>query len=151
MRNGGSRVLACSHSVRGSGQFVVDGPGEVGRAALFRVFSESETAGPLRLRSGQALRFGSTASRDRQDDDFVGELTERRPLCGSRGALQVPRLPPDFLSGLVASVNFMRLSLKKAAYVGVYESSVVGNPECARDDKWRVVTFIKDRQIGWTG
>jgi hypothetical protein len=51
---------------------------------------------------------------------------------------------------LVASVNFMRLSLKKAAYVGVYESSVVGNPECARDDKWRVVTFSKGRQIGWT-
>jgi hypothetical protein len=28
-----------------------------------------------------------------QDDDSVGELTERRPLCGSRGTLQVPRLP----------------------------------------------------------
>jgi hypothetical protein len=27
-----------------------------------------------------------------QDDDSVGELTERRPLCGSRGAVQVPRL-----------------------------------------------------------
>jgi hypothetical protein len=27
-----------------------------------------------------------------QDDDFVGELTERRPLCGSRGTLQIPRL-----------------------------------------------------------
>jgi hypothetical protein len=48
---------------------------------------------------------------------------------------QIPRLPPDFLSGLVASVNFMRLSLKKAAYVAVDESSVVGNPEFARDDK----------------
>ena len=49
--------------------------------------------------------------------------------------LQVPRLPPDFLSGLVAAVNLMRLSSKKAAYVVVYESSVVGNPEFARDDK----------------
>jgi hypothetical protein len=29
----------------------------------------------------------------------------------------------------------MRLSLKKAAYVAVDESSVVGNPEYARDDK----------------
>jgi hypothetical protein len=29
---------------------------------------------------------------DSQDDDSVGELTERRPLCGSRGAQQVPRL-----------------------------------------------------------
>jgi hypothetical protein len=27
-----------------------------------------------------------------QDDDSVGEPTERRPLCRSRGALQVPRL-----------------------------------------------------------
>ena len=49
--------------------------------------------------------------------------------------LKVPRLPPGFLSGLVALVNFMRLSLKKAAYVAVDESSVVGNPEDARDDK----------------
>jgi hypothetical protein len=49
--------------------------------------------------------------------------------------LQVPRLPPDFLSGLVASVNFMRLSLRKAAYVALDESSVVGNSEFARDDK----------------
>jgi hypothetical protein len=36
---------------------------------------------------------------------------------------------------MVASVNFMRLSLEKAAYVAVDESSVVGNPEYARDDK----------------
>ena len=75
----------------------------------------------------------------------------------SRGAMQIPRLPPDFLSDLVASVNFMRLSLLKAAYVAVDESSVVANPECAptarrgrRDDKWRGVTFIRGRQIGWT-
>jgi hypothetical protein len=49
--------------------------------------------------------------------------------------LQIPRLPPDFLSGLVASVNRMRLSLEKAASVVVFQSSVVGNPESARDDK----------------
>jgi hypothetical protein len=35
----------------------------------------------------------------------------------------------------VASVNRMRLSLEKAAYVVVFESTVVGNPEFARDDK----------------
>jgi hypothetical protein len=45
------------------------------------------------------------------------------------GAQQVPRLPPDFLSGLVVSVNLMRLSSKKAAYVVVDESREVGNPE----------------------
>jgi len=50
------------------------------------------------------------------------------------GELQIPRLPPDFLSGSVVSVNLMRLS-QKAAYVVVLESSVVGNPEFARDDK----------------
>src|SRR5271168_1238108 len=49
--------------------------------------------------------------------------------------LQVPRLSPDFLSALVVSVNLMRLSSEKAAYVVVFESSVVGNPEFARDDK----------------
>jgi hypothetical protein len=49
--------------------------------------------------------------------------------------LQIPRLPPDFLSGLVVSVKLMRLSLKNAAYVVVLESSVIGNPEFARDDK----------------
>ncbi len=43
----------------------------------------------------------------------MGELTERRRLCGSRGALQIPRLR-------------------------------------SRDDKSRVVTFIRGRQIGWT-
>jgi hypothetical protein len=55
--------------------------------------------------------------------------------AGTEGELQIPRLPPDFLSGLVASVNLVRLSLKKAAYVAVDGSSVVGNPEFARDDK----------------
>jgi hypothetical protein len=29
----------------------------------------------------------------------------------------------------------MRLSLEKAAYVVVFDTSVVGNPEFARDDK----------------
>jgi hypothetical protein len=51
---------------------------------------------------------------------------------------QVPRLPPDFLSDLVVSVNIMRLSSKKAAYVVASESSVLGNPDFARDDKFKV-------------
>jgi hypothetical protein len=54
-----------------------------------------------------------------------------------KGAPQIPRLPPDFLSGLVVSVDFMRLSLLKAAYVAVDECCVVGNPEFARDDKFK--------------
>ena len=56
----------------------------------------------------------------------------RAVLLRPQVELQVPRLPPDFLSGLVVSVDFMRLSSKKAAYVVVGESSVVGNPEFAR-------------------
>ena len=47
-----------------------------------------------------------------QDDDSVGELTERRPLWGA----------------------------------GAHRRSL----GYARDDKLRVVTFIKGRQIGWT-
>jgi hypothetical protein len=50
------------------------------------------------------------------------------------GELQIPRLPPDFLSGLVISVNLMRLSSKKAAYAVVDESSAAGNPEFAPND-----------------
>ena len=37
----------------------------------------------------------------------------------------------------------MRLSLKKAAYVAVVESSVAGNPEFARDDKVEVGDFCE--------
>jgi hypothetical protein len=44
---------------------------------------------------------------------------------------QIARLPPDFLSGLVVSVDLVRLSSKKAAYVAVDECCVVGNPEFA--------------------
>ncbi len=56
-------------------------------------------------------------------------------MVAAERTLQLPRLPPDFLSGFVVSVSLMRLSLKKAAYVAVDECSVVGNPEFARDDK----------------
>jgi hypothetical protein len=58
--------------------------------------------------------------------------------------LQVPRLPPDFLSGLVVSVDLMRLSLEKAAYVAVYDSTVVGNPESAPDDKGEGDDFCEE-------
>jgi hypothetical protein len=37
------------------------------------------------------------------------------------------------------SIDLMRLSLLKAAYVAVDECCVVGNPEFARDDKDGVV------------
>jgi len=69
---------------------------------------------------------------------------------GGERELQIPRLPPDFLSGLVVSVNLMRLSLKKAAYVVVLESSAVGNPEFARDDKGEGGAHLSRRTEGWT-
>jgi hypothetical protein len=67
------------------------------------------------------------------------QQASHRAVAFRKGAPQVPRLPPDFLSDFVISVKLMRLSLKKAAYVAVNERSEVGNPECARDDKGRVV------------
>ena len=43
----------------------------------------------------------------------MGELTKRRPLCGSRGAPQIRRLrSPGFLLRFVALMHFMRLSLR---------------------------------------
>jgi hypothetical protein len=66
-------------------------------------------------------------------------LDRKASLAGTfvweKGALQVPRLPSDFLSSLVTSVNLMRLSLNKAAYVVVFKSSVVGNPEFAPNEQ----------------
>jgi hypothetical protein len=50
------------------------------------------TAGVLRLRATRAVSRDQSVRRCAQDDNSVGELTERRPLCGSRGALQIPRL-----------------------------------------------------------
>jgi hypothetical protein len=35
---------------------------------------------------------------------------------------------PDFLPGFMAVANFMRLSVKKAAHVGIGECRVAGNP-----------------------
>jgi hypothetical protein len=50
------------------------------------------TAEVLRLRATSAVSHDNSARRSAQDDDSVGELTERRTLCGSRGAPQVPGL-----------------------------------------------------------
>ena len=55
-----------------------------------------------------------------QDDDSLGELTEGRPLCGSRGTPQIPRLrSPGFLLRFVALMDFMRLSLRKGAHAAL--------------------------------
>jgi hypothetical protein len=88
-------LASCSHQAR-SQQIQLSGFG--GRKAP-NSMGEKSTAEVLRLRATSAVprdqsvrRSAPTASRGRQDDDSVGELTERRPLCGSRGALQIPRL-----------------------------------------------------------
>jgi hypothetical protein len=46
-----------------------------------------------------------------------------------------PSASSGFLSGLVVSIDLMRLSLLKAAYVAVDESCVVGNPEFAPNEQ----------------
>jgi hypothetical protein len=98
----------------GSQQILLSGFG--GRKASSSM-GKISTAEVLRLRAPKAVSRDKSARRIAQDDDSVGKLTERGPLCGSRGAQQVPRLPPDFLSNTVASVDFMRLSLRRAASV----------------------------------
>ena len=60
----------------------------------------------LRLRATSAISRHQSVRRSAQDDDSVGELTERRPLCGNRGALQVPRLALGMTSG--GWVTFIR-------------------------------------------
>ena len=49
-----------------------------------------------------------------------GGMDGTQGVVRGKGAQQVPRLPPDFLSGFVVSINPVRLSLPKAAYVAVY-------------------------------
>ena len=41
---------------------------------------------------------------------------------------QIPRLPPDFLSRVAASVNFIWFSLRRTTNVVAGESGEVGNP-----------------------
>ena len=47
---------------------------------------EMKIAGVLRLRATSAVSRDKLVRRFAQDDDFVVELTERKPLCGSRDA-----------------------------------------------------------------
>ena len=97
-----------------------------------------ETAGP-----STSLRFG-------RDDNFVGELTERKPLCGSRGTLQVPPLRCASVGMTKGrAVNFIRgrqfgwtdgkeqVPLLRFASVGMTKGR-------------RAVRFIRGRHIGWT-
>jgi len=60
-----------------------------------------------------------------------------------------PSAAPDFLSNTVASVDFMRLSNGEPHTLPLVEP-LSRKSGYARDDKWRVVTLIRGRQIGWT-
>jgi hypothetical protein len=73
-------------------------------------------------------------NRESEGEWYPTSREKRAKVVPAERELQIPRLPPDFLSGFVVSVNLMRLSLEKAAYVVVFESSVVGNPEFAPND-----------------
>jgi hypothetical protein len=58
-------------------------PSSMGKASVAEV---------LRLRATSAVSRDQSVRRFAQDDNSVGEPAERRASCGSRGALQVPRL-----------------------------------------------------------
>ena len=60
-----------------------------------------------------------------------------------------PSAPPDFLSKIVASVDFMRLSTESRIRCR-WKSREVGNPGTLGMTEERVVTFIRGGQIGWT-
>jgi hypothetical protein len=69
-------------------------------------------------------------------DTLRGRGWEREPQVPVRlRSGQALDFAPDFLSGFVVSVNIMRLSLRKAAYVIVDENGVVGNPEFAPNEQ----------------
>jgi hypothetical protein len=89
--------------------------------------------GVLRLRAVSPLLSDRSARRFAQDDDSVGELTVRRPLCGSRGALQIPPLRSPRIScrgwwRWRTSCGF----LKESRTRGLIQRSVAGNPGTLR-------------------
>jgi hypothetical protein len=55
-------------------------------------------------------------------------LSKNIPTRGPLNCRSLHCAPPDFLSRLVALANFMRLSLRRAAYVVAGESRGAGNP-----------------------
>ena len=61
---------------------------------------KSSTAEVLRLRATSSVSRNQSIRRFARDDGFVGERTERRPLCGSRSALQVLPLRSHGTPGL---------------------------------------------------
>jgi len=65
--------------------------------------------------------------------------------------LQIPRLPPDFLSGLVASVKPRAAFLKESRIRGRWLVQRVGNPEFARDDKGEGCAHLNSRDRGMDG
>src|ERR1700691_5397795 len=74
----------------------------------------------------------------------------RRELLGGKAHSRSLGYLRISCQGSVASVNLVRLSLKKAAYVAVDWCGVVGNPEPARDDKGEGSAHLSSRYTGWT-
>ena len=64
-----------------------------------------------------------------QDDDSVGELTEGKPLCGSRGAQQVPPLRyPGFPVELGGVGELHAAFFTESRTRGYVQRCVAGNP-----------------------
>jgi hypothetical protein len=92
------------------------------------------TAEVLRLRATSALSRYKSARRCAQDDDSVGELRGLRPLCGSRGALQIPRLrSPGFLVEICGVDALHAPFFTERRTRRPVQCYVAGNP--GRDDK----------------
>jgi hypothetical protein len=66
---------------------------------------------------------------------------ETASIFSQRNSRSLHYAPPDFLSRLVASSNFMRLSLRKAANVVVGECHVAGNPGTLRSEAVTLLIF----------
>jgi hypothetical protein len=110
--------------------FQLDRRGLGGPRAMCEV-SRLNGCGKSPDRTGKQYLRGSFMPRN-----FTGD-----PGCGApavafgKGAQQIPRLPPDFLSCFVASANSRAAFLKESRIRGRWLVQRVGNPESARDDK----------------
>jgi hypothetical protein len=81
--------------------------------------------------SGPLCRGATVVPRHAGADGFMGRV-RRESFGGKAHSRSLHSATPDFLSNFVASANFMRLSLLKAALAAVGECRVAGNPGSLR-------------------
>ena len=129
--------------------------GVVGVGQLHAAFStESRTRGRRRVARGRKSGYAPVPRQAGTGGmTILWENQRNGNLCARAGAhcRSLHCATPNFLSRLVASANFMRLSLRKAAHAALSSAAWQEiRVRSGRDDKWRVGTFIRGRQVGWT-